>query len=525
MLFKSGKFCSSIFFNSWTRFSTSVLLAASACALFSSLSFATLTVTAISQTQGGVTLNNSINGVYYYPSYVSTGNNNLVSPAAAVAATGVIDPAFSFVDLGQDPSWSGAINQAGIILFNIQSTATLSAPAVVVVTVNNGVSGNTPASALSPIITAGGGMCANSSSCQDNFGFAGLNSNGSYFYAANYTQGQILTVGISPEAICRSFQQLAGGNYASGCNSQFFTSQSPVTANPTQMTISFAIYLATDLNTAPSTTLPTNPAQDGPQQIVLGYQTLNPAPTPTPTAICNISDGIYTPVQSGIQINGGAQYFSMAGDPSGVTTPAQIVVVANPSPTPLNFLATNYTTGNAINQPVPAESGAPAVGGFQNTTSASDPLYYTVGFLVEDAAGFVFDPQGANSCVLPGPFDTSVIQGFLSSSKCFIATAAFRSKDDAPLVLLREFRDEILENFDLGRSFVHWYYAWSPNAADWLVDHPVFRFPVLLALIPLQLFAWTLLHPSVVLILLASSIALLGWALLARLKVLRRSTE
>ena len=35
------------------------------------------------------------------------------------------------------------------------------------------------------------------------------------------------------------------------------------------------------------------------------------------------------------------------------------------------------------------------------------------------------------------------------------------------------------------------------GAADWLIDHPVFRFPVLLALLPLQAMAWMILHPVV----------------------------
>jgi hypothetical protein len=90
---------------------------------------------------------------------------------------------------------------------------------------------------------------------------------------------------------------------------------------------------------------------------------------------------------------------------------------------------------------------------------------------------------------------TASVQGFLSQSKCFIATAAFRSFDAAPVSMLREFRDGVLMESALGRAFVRWYYDWSPRAAEWLVEHPEFRYPVLQALIPVEVVAWLMLHP------------------------------
>ena len=44
--------------------------------------------------------------------------------------------------------------------------------------------------------------------------------------------------------------------------------------------------------------------------------------------------------------------------------------------------------------------------------------------------------------------------------------------------------------------FVRWYYHWSPDAAEWLMRHPLFRFPILLALIPFEVVAWLFLHPE-----------------------------
>jgi hypothetical protein len=90
---------------------------------------------------------------------------------------------------------------------------------------------------------------------------------------------------------------------------------------------------------------------------------------------------------------------------------------------------------------------------------------------------------------------------------------------------LRAFRDQFLEHFKLGQSFVHWYYHWSPSAAEWLVMNPEFRFPVLLALIPLQLFAWTILHPIVLGVLFSGAMALIGYAVFGRKRLEQELAE
>jgi hypothetical protein len=70
-------------------------------------------------------------------------------------------------------------------------------------------------------------------------------------------------------------------------------------------------------------------------------------------------------------------------------------------------------------------------------------------------------------------------------------------------MMLRQFRDQVLLHFGLGQAFVHWYYRWSPPAADWLIDHPAFRYPVLVALKPVEAIAWLCLHPVIALLYLA----------------------
>lgn len=51
------------------------------------------------------------------------------------------------------------------------------------------------------------------------------------------------------------------------------------------------------------------------------------------------------------------------------------------------------------------------------------------------------------------------------ASGCFIATAAFGSYDQVEVVILREFRDEILEQSTIGRNLIRFYYATSPRIA------------------------------------------------------------
>lgn len=54
-----------------------------------------------------------------------------------------------------------------------------------------------------------------------------------------------------------------------------------------------------------------------------------------------------------------------------------------------------------------------------------------------------------------------------STGHCYIATAVYGSYDCAQVRVLRRFRDEILANHFLGRSFIHLYYAVSPTLVKW----------------------------------------------------------
>jgi hypothetical protein len=146
-------------------------------------------------------------------------------------------------------------------------------------------------------------------------------------------------------------------------------------------------------------------------------------------------------------------------------------------------------------------TGSTEINGFKNSTQAV-PYLYGADYGVEDSAGilaFCGDPPSGSvtnsGYPLSNVFSTD-IQGFLRESNCFVATASFRNGRAPGVMLLRHFRDEFLEHHALGRDFIGWYYANGPTAAEWLIEHPIFRSVSLMFLLPLQAVAWITLHPA-----------------------------
>jgi hypothetical protein len=538
MQYKSARPCFSIFSKK-----TFLGAIASVALLVPMIASATLTVTPISKIPQyfGQTLNNSFSSAFYYPIYVDTAmDNGLTSGATGIAKIGIIDPLFSFLDLGQDPNPAGDMTtQDGVIIFNVLATSAVTGQAVLTATM---ATANGGAAAFVPIVGWGVNNvmtgCYGSSGCLPQGAVANHTSNPLY-YGVYYTPNQTFQIAISPTAFCESFALTSQTN--SYCTGSFFSNSG--TGGPSQtMDFNFVVFPSSALpagpNIANTTVVPTTGSTDT-TEVNLTFVALNPqpvtsaspipSPSASPTMACILNEeGIYAPAQQGFTLQA-PQNFTLVNDPT--STIQQLVVVAVPSPGPLNASVNNYTTNGSVSETIDgitvsgfADPPSPwAVnqyfGGFTNSTSTA-AFYYDVGFLAEDPAGYVIDDGGSGVCTFPGVFSTSAVQGFLKQSKCFIATAAFRDLNTAPLVLLRSFRDHFLENFSLGRSFVHWYYAWSPDAAEWLIDHPVFRFPVLLALIPLQAFAWLVLHPMMMVVLMLMGASLVLWGTL-----FRRSTE
>ena len=84
-----------------------------------------------------------------------------------------------------------------------------------------------------------------------------------------------------------------------------------------------------------------------------------------------------------------------------------------------------------------------------------------------------------------------------SSSNCFIATAAYGSPVDWPVMILREFRDRFLLTNSVGKAFVRLYYRYSPPAANFIADKDSLRGAVRFALLPAVGAAYAMLHTTV----------------------------
>lgn len=106
----------------------------------------------------------------------------------------------------------------------------------------------------------------------------------------------------------------------------------------------------------------------------------------------------------------------------------------------------------------------------------------------------------------------------LSGDGCFIATAAFGSRDAIWVLAMRDFRDRVLMPTTWGRWIVKQYYAHSPPLAAYLDAHPGLKWPARVLLLPFALLALVSVQPAPGLKL-ALILALLSLAVM-RLRVL-----
>ena len=103
--------------------------------------------------------------------------------------------------------------------------------------------------------------------------------------------------------------------------------------------------------------------------------------------------------------------------------------------------------------------------------------------------------QDDRSTLVKDNFNIYFISGFLDielillegqrlGEACFIATAAYGSPLERHVVLLREFRDNVLLTNRYGSWFVNTYYKLSPPAAQFISGHPYLKPVVRVALLP-----------------------------------------
>ena len=108
------------------------------------------------------------------------------------------------------------------------------------------------------------------------------------------------------------------------------------------------------------------------------------------------------------------------------------------------------------------------------------------------ANGIIVDPGG----IAAAEGNSYTVTGSSSGggSGCFIATAAFGSKFEKHVRLLRRFRDLYLMPFSMGRTFVKTYYRYSPPVAEFIANHDILRAIVRWSLMPLIGLSWMLIH-------------------------------
>jgi len=100
------------------------------------------------------------------------------------------------------------------------------------------------------------------------------------------------------------------------------------------------------------------------------------------------------------------------------------------------------------------------------------------------ANGIIVDPGGIASV---GDSYSSLGSNIMG---CFIATAAFGSKFEKHVQLLRRFRDFYLMPNRIGRTFVKAYYKYSPPMADFIAKHDSLRAMVRISLLPIVGVSW-----------------------------------
>jgi len=105
------------------------------------------------------------------------------------------------------------------------------------------------------------------------------------------------------------------------------------------------------------------------------------------------------------------------------------------------------------------------------------------------------------------------------TDECFIATAAFGSKFDWPVMLLRHFRDQYMLTNPLGTAFVKFYYQNSPPIAAMIASSQPLKILVRLLLAPVIAGVYLIYHPV---ILEAALFLLIAFLAVRRLRLRRR---
>ena len=94
------------------------------------------------------------------------------------------------------------------------------------------------------------------------------------------------------------------------------------------------------------------------------------------------------------------------------------------------------------------------------------------------------------SVAVKSPSGSTIVTTDGGGGGCFIATAAYGSLMEPHVKILRDFRDRFLIGNTVGKSFVSFYYSYSPPIADFIAEHDGLRAMVRTSLLPVVGASW-----------------------------------
>jgi len=166
----------------------------------------------------------------------------------------------------------------------------------------------------------------------------------------------------------------------------------------------------------------------------------------------------------------------------------------------------NGTSGEPYDGTGAAEGNSPVQIPLANLGDPANPEYTLHGLTDGETFSFVataYDIDGnesnySNVLCYGSACGVSVESSDGGGGGCFIAIAAFGSKFEKHVQLLRRFRDFYLMPHIIGRSFVNVYYRYSPPMADFIANHDTLRMFVRWSLLPFIGLCAIMLHLGVV---------------------------
>lgn len=133
---------------------------------------------------------------------------------------------------------------------------------------------------------------------------------------------------------------------------------------------------------------------------------------------------------------------------------------------------------------------------FFDADKADADGYFSIDFIIpEEATGILTVVAGEGKDVVS---DTITIE--TEVDECFIATAAFGSKFNWPVALLRDFRDQYLLTNTMGTAFVEFYYKHSPPIAETIASNQWLKTLVKVLLAPAIAIVYIVYHPAIMVI-------------------------